>query len=1144
MGQIKPFRMNLIARAGQWHIVLAMLFLMATSAYAQNPDGNVKLTVTGTNITLAQAFQQIKKQTGLTVFYNNQLLNDNEKTNIDLKNVPLSTVLNTLLKGKNIGYEIRRDKVIVLNSKSITIAPKQDDNYLIKGKVVDATTNKALAGVSVMVKGDRNKVTVTNTDGDFSISTSKTAVLTFSYMGYAPIDAPVGNIKNTPIKLSPKVDDLNEIVVIGYGEVKRGDLTGSVGEVKVADLQKAPVATFDQALAGRIAGVQVSSSDGQPGSGMDIVIRGGNSLTQSNAPLYVIDGFPIEDFSSSSINPEEIEKISILKDASATAIYGSRGANGVIIIETKKGKIGPPQISYDGYFGVQQVTKKMEMMNPYEFVKYQLEMSPEESKKLYLDKTGMTLDDYRNSAHIDWQSLMFRAAPMHNHSLFVRGANDLTKYSFSGSYTNQDGIIINSGFNRIQGRATIEQTISKKLKASVNINYARDRNYGSMASEMKSTSNSYASYLLYRILGYRPVSNTSDIVNELIDPEDENALFLMNPVISTRNEIRQETKSDLYINSSLNYAISKDFSFNIRAGYNQRFTKSQAFNNSQTYKGIVSNWNPNGANGTYGDIELGSWVNENRFAYKKRINKDHYFDAIGAFTLQGTNVESFGFETDRITNEELGIRALDFGIPKNVKSELLKNTLASILGRVNYNFKSKYFFTASIRADGSSKFSPSNRWGYFPSAAFSWQMGRENFLKNSKLINEAKLRISYGVTGNNRISDFSRFQTVTIGDYYSFGNEEPKYAATINSMGNQNLKWETTAQLDIGYDISLLKNRINLTADYYNKKTTDLLLSANVPLSTGFGTVVKNVGAVRNTGFEISLNTINIQNKDFSWESSFNISFNRNKILKLAEGQTNMLSWATFTGDYNGSFSYIANVGGPAATLYGYVWDGNYQYSDFDLIGTSYILKAGIPTNGNTTVQPGDIKYIDFNKDSVVNEKDMVPIGRGQPLHFGGFNNNITYKGISLNVFFQWNYGNDIINANRLAFEGNMGNRINLNQFASYANRWTPDNPTNENFKVAGYGPKGRYSSKIIEDGSYLRLKTVQLSYAFPKKLRGKLKSLEVYGAAQNLYTWTNYTGYDPEVSVARDNPTLKPGFDYSSYPRNLTITAGVKANF
>jgi hypothetical protein len=337
----------------------------------------------------------------------------------------------------------------------------------------------------------------------------------------------------------------------------------------------------------------------------------------------------------------------------------------------------------------------------------------------------------------------------------------------------------------------------------------------------------------------------------------------------------------------------------------------------------------------------------------------------------------------------------------------------------------------------------------------------------------------------------------------------------------------------------MFNNRISLKADLYSKTTKNVLLNADVPLSTGSSKIYKNIGKIRNKGLELTLNTINVRNRDFYWESEFNISFNDNKILELSEGQTNILSWVSFTGDYNGSYSYLAQVGGPAASIYGYIWEGNYQYEDFDVVDGKYILKSGVSTNGNTLVQPGDIKYSDVNEDGTVNEKDRVIIGRGLPIHYGGFTNNIGYKGFNLSVFFQWNYGNDIINANRLAFEGNFANRYSLNQFASYVNRWTPDNQTNENFRIGGGGPKGRYSSKIVEDGSFLRLKTVQLGYSFPKKARWKLKSLEVYCAVQNLYTWTKYSGYDPEVSV--QNSTLTPGFDYSSYPRNLTMTLGVK---
>ncbi len=1009
----------------------------------------------------------------------------------------------------------------------------------LKGKVTDSK-GEALIGVSVVDLKNKNNGTITDLKGFYSLNLSTDAVLSYSYIGFEKIEIVVGNRTEINVVLKEVDKLLDEVVVIGYGEVSKRDMTGSVGGIQVQDIQKAPVSSIDQALAGRLSGVNVSSTEGQPGANVNIVIRGGNSLTQDNSPLYVVDGFPIEDFSISSLNPEDIEAINVLKDASATAIYGSRGANGVIIIETKKGSIGAPSIAYHGYIGTQRPTKKMEMMSPYDFVNYQIEMLPEEMTQFYLTKNNMVLDDYKNVDKIDWQSLMFRDAIVYSNDISIRGATDNTKYSFSGSYLNQEGIIINSGFNRFQTRVSINQRITNKISANVNINYSEEKVYGSLASEMKSTSNSYASFLMYRILGYRPVSIGTDIIDKLIDPEDDNAIFLLNPLISTKNEIRQEFKPNLFANLELTYNVVKDVVLSIQGGFNRRSFVSEALNNSKTYSGISSSWNLKGVNGNYSNTEINNWVNENRLTYRKRIKTDHYFDVMTAFTMQGTTYEKFGFESTNISNEELGIRALSNGTPTSLISLLSKNTLVSFLGRTNYNYKSKYLFTASLRADGSSKFTPSNRWGVFPSAAFAWHMGNENFMKNIDFINEAKFRVSYGVTGNNRVGDFVAYQKLALSKFYSFNNETPEYAAIIGSMGNKNLKWEETAQLDVGYDLSLFNNRISLKADVYSKKTNNVLLNSDVPLSSGSSKIFKNVGKIRNNGLELTLNTINIKTRDFYWESAINISFNENKILELSEGQSNILSWVPFTGDYNGSYSYIAQVGKSASSIYGYIWEGNYQYADFNTVNDKYVLKTGIPTNGNSNVQPGDIKYQDVNNDGILNEMDKVIIGRGLPIHYGGFNNNIGYKGFNLNVFFQWNYGNDIINANRLAFEGDFANRYSLNQFASYVNRWTPDNQTNQNYRVGGGGPKGRYSSKIVEDGSFLRLKTVQLGYSFPKKLRGPLKSLEIYCAAQNLFTWTKYSGYDPEVSV--QNTTLTPGFDYSSYPRSFTTTFGIKA--
>jgi TonB-linked SusC/RagA family outer membrane protein len=1116
--------------------VLLLLTIMQVSAssYAQ------KITLKANRMSIAAFFAQVQKQTGYDFLYNSDDLEAARPITVNIENMPLKETLDLCFSNQPLNYYIDKNSILVKRKEpEVFRTTKEFMQTVITGKVTDVN-NIPFPGVAIREKGG-TATAVSDVKGNFTIRPSKSnVILVFSFIGYDNVEVATGSRNTLNVVLKEKPTKLDEVLVVGYGTVSKRDLTGSVAEVKVAELQQAPVTNFEQALAGRVSGVQVSSNDDQPGTGMNIVIRGGNSLTQSNSPLYVVDGFPIENFSTSSLNPQDIESISILKDASATAIYGSRGANGVVIVETKKGKPGKPEVSYKAYAGKQFVTKKMDMMNPYEFVKYQLEVQPNEMGDLYLKKPNMKLEDYQNVKSIDWQDLLFRGAAMNSHDLAIRGATPQTKYSFSGSYVNQDGVVINSGYKRNQARVSIDQNVTSKLKANINVNYSVDRNYGSVASLRQSSANSFASFLMYRTLGYRPVSNEADIVNDLFDTEDAVALALMNPLITTQNEIRQQTKNSLLVNAGLVYSISNNLTLNIRGGLNSLGTKDEAFYNSKTYKGLASSVNVNGVNGAYGNSDLKNWVSENTLTYKKNFRKSS-LDVVGGLTFQQNELETYGYESTNIPNEDLKLRALQLGTPTGIISLASRNALASAMARANYKINSKYLFTASMRMDGSSKFAEENRWGFFPSGAFAWQMGSEDFIKRSDIINDAKLRISYGLSGNNRIGDYARYQNVVLSTFFSFNNQKPEYIAMVNNMGNKDLKWEKTAQLDIGYDLSLFKNRINLNVDVYSKITRDLLLNSNLPLSTGFSTVYKNVGKIRNQGLEFTLNTVNINTQAFKWQTEFNISFNKNKILELAEGQDMIQSTVPFTGDYNGTFLYQAKLHEPAGQFYGYEWLGNYQYEDFDLVNGNYVLKAGVSTNGNTaaTIKPGDIKYKDQNGDGVVNDKDAVVIGRGLPVHFGGLSNNFAYKNFSLNVFFQWNYGNQIMNANRLAFEGNFANRANFNQFASYVDRWSPENQSNEHFRVGGFGPKGRYSTRTLEDGSFLRLKTVNLSYNLPRKQLKKINGLEIFASAQNLFTWTKYTGFDPEVSTA--NSTLTPGFDYSSYPRNFTVTLGAR---
>ncbi len=1017
----------------------------------------------------------------------------------------------------------------------------------VGGKVIDPA-GQPIAGAVVLVKGTA-RGTTTRADGCFLIQAKPGDVLVFSLLGYTEKEVAVGSRTRFEVTLEEAVNSIDDVVIeIGYGEQARKDITGTLSTVKMGDLVKAPVVGFDQALQGRLAGVSVSSADGQPGAEMDIVIRGANSLTQSNSPLYVIDGFPMESFSSAAINSSDIASLTVLKDASATAIYGARGANGVIIIETNKGKEGKPVITYNGTYGFQSVAKKMEMMNAAEFVEYQIERSPS-SVDTYLNNLDRTMEDYvRMGKGIDWQDKLFRNAPIHMHNLSVTGGTKQTKYAVSLSMASQDGVIIYSGYEKYQGRLSLTQQLNKRATLTVNASYTGDKTHGQTSSAALSSSNAYASYLMYRTWAFRPVITGQSNDEELFDDYfDGNNSAVMNPILSSKNEDKVTRKQTFISNAKLEYKLHKNLKLSVSGGYSAFTTLATEFNNSQTYKGYPMLTNTKGVNGSVLNTSRADWMNENTLTYTKNWkNSRHKLNVVAGFTMQGTQQKRFGFSSMHIPNESLGISGIDDGLPDSMSALLTENYLMSWLGRVNYSLKSRYMFTFSFRADGSSKFTRDHRWGYFPSGAFAWRLGEEKFMRRLTFIDDAKLRVSYGVTGNNRVGDFSICPSLTLSDYYSFNNGQPGEAMVTASLGNSDLTWESTEQLDAGIDLRLFKNRIGLTVDWYQKITRDLLLNSNLPYSSGYRTVYKNVGKIRNRGLEITLSTVNVKTKSFEWSSDFNISFNRSRVLALAEGEENYLSKVGFTGDFNSTYLYLAKVGQPIAQFYGIQWAGVYGYEDFDRDAAgNYTLKKGVPTNGNdrNAIRPGDIKYVDQNGDGVVNDQDMVVIGRCEPIHTGGFNNNFTYKNLNLNIFFQWRYGSDVMNANRIMFEGNYGNK-SINQYKSYVDRWTPENTDSQNFRVGGRGPAGVYSSKTIEDGSFLRLKTLQLSYTLPKKFTRKihLNTIQVFVSGQNLWTWTKYTGLDPEVSTR--NSALTPGFDYSAYARNRIYTAGVKIVF
>lgn len=1019
----------------------------------------------------------------------------------------------------------------------------------VSGKVSDEN-EQPLAGVVVRALED-NAGTMTDKDGRYSLKIADGVKrLEFSMLGYTKIVKSLGDKTVVNVKMTEQDKRLSEVVVIGYGAVSKKDLTGAVGQVNVEDLAKAPVGSFAEALAGRVSGVQVSSVDGQPGAENSIIIRGANSLTQNNSPLFVVDGIPMEDFDPASLSAEDIKSMSVLKDASAIAIYGSRAANGVIVITTQKGMVGKPIVSFSAKVGFPRMTNWIEMMDAYEYVKYLEEYDESRARLLYF-QDGKTLEDYRNAPGINWQKQISASNPMTMiYDLSVRGGTPQTRYSISGSYYGQDGIISNSGNSSFRGRASIDQMIRSKFKVGVDVTGSHNKNYGQLISS-EGISSTTITNLLYRVWAYRPYSPNSDLEELLVDDDMySNNDFRINPVLSNSNEFREQIRDDLRVTAYMEYKPTGYLTINVRGAVNNRKESTENFNNSNTINGSpYNNRNTKGQWGSVSHYQRTIYTNENTITFDRKIRDVHHLNVVGGASFELGVTKSDGMSAINVPYDELGIYGLGMGVANGVSYSYGDYTMASFYGRANYVYDSRYLFTVTMRADGSSKFAPGHKWGYFPSVAASWNVAEEEFLRYVPQISSLKLRTSYGVTGNNRIGNYDYMASLDSGikNYYSFGNQTPSLGVGTSRLANPKLKWEETKQFDAGIDFSILNNRISFTVDYYNKYTDNLLLNSQIPASTGYTYAMQNIGKVRNSGWEFSFESTNIKTPVFAWKSGFNISFNRNKVLKLNNDQNNRLDFARFQTTYNNTPMYITEVGKPMGLFYGFIFDGIYQTSDFrNLTEGIYVLNPGVADNGSSDVSPGVIKYKDINGDGTINDYDRVILGSPHPKHTGGFTNDFSYSTrrigtFTLNVLLQWSYGNKVFNANRLIFEGNGTAQVGINQYKSYEERWTPDHPSNTLFKTKGAGPQGFISDRTLEDGSYLRLKTLELGYDLPQRWMKKIKvrSINLNIAAQNLFTWTRYSGLDPEVSIL--NSVLTSGFDFCAYPRAKTVTFGFR---
>jgi len=988
----------------------------------------------------------------------------------------------------------------LISPKDLNVAEKTAKTILQQQKVIKGTITdeqgKSLPGVNVLIKGT-NQGTVTDVNGKYTLSVASNATLVFSFMGYRKQDVSVAGKSIINVTMIEEAIRLKEVVAIGYGTVKKSDLTGSVGSVKIEAINSQTVQNPLMALTGVTSGVQVLQESGQPGSSFGVNIRGANSIMGGNNPLYVIDGFPITG-NLVNLNPNNIESMTILKDASATAIYGSRGANGVILITTKQGAVGKTLIEYDSYFGVQNVTKNIDMLNAKEFATLANVRAADDGGAPYFSESEIA----SFGKGTNWQDAIFRLASIQNNTLRISGGNIKTRFNFSANYFNQEGIIINSSFKRYQLKMDIEHHINANWKFSIHNILSRN-----ISNNLLSDNTTRGSGVLSGALDSPPTlpvydknGNYSNVRAYPFSPD-----VLQNPVLLAKEIKDQITKNSDLSNLSIEGKFLNNFTFRSSLGIQYYSTRTDYY--SSTLNNITYNGN---ARISYGDFT--NILNENTLTYFKKFGENQALTILGGLTEQKTTSQNVTAATNGFLNNIVEDYNLASGSAiQTPSSDYSSYSILSYLGRINYAYKDKYLFTASIRADGSSRFGVNNKWGYFPSAAVAWRVSQEDFWANlKKVVNELKIRVSWGITGNTAVSPYQSLSTLTFTTAV-FDKNTYLGLAPGSTRPNPDLKWESTEQLDAGLDIGLLGNQLTFTLDYYYKKTYNLL--AIVPLSTssGYSSTLRNIGAVQNKGLEMSANFKLVQGL-FKWSIGANISFNRNKVLKLSQG-----------ADIHTGFLHIPlnvpvsliRVGSPMGVFYGYKEDG--------------------------LTKDGNIKYVDTNGDGVINSLDKVVIGDPNPKFIFGINSFLSYKNFGLTLIITGVQGNDIFNFNKSNVAD--GFSFGINQISDVlGNYWTKENP-NPNAKYPRISQYTRYeaSDRYIEDGSYIKIQYVELSYTF-KRFSSPFNNSQIYIGSQNLLTLTKYSWYSPEVNTM--GAGASKGIDQSGYPMARTFMMGVRFKF
>ncbi len=967
----------------------------------------------------------------------------------------------------------------------------------IQGKVTDET-GQAIPGVNILEKGTTNG-TFTEVDGTYSLKLNTTnATLVISFIGYLTQEKVVGNQTTIDLSLVTDQAQLNEVVVVGYGTVRKSDLTGSLAQIKSKEINAFPATNVLQAMSGRAPGVQVIQNTGAPGGAVSVRIRGTNSVQGSNEPLYVVDGFPTSGSNPTIINNSDIESIEILKDASATAIYGSRGANGVVLITTKQGKAGKIQVDYEGTYSQQTLRKKLDLMNAKEYASFYNEQATNDKVARYF--TQAQIDAFGEG--YDWQDLVFRQAPMQTHNLTVSGGNEKNRFSIGGSIFSQDGIIIGSNYQRYSLRANVHTDVSKKFSLAygatlTNIRTSRQNSGGgnrggsliSAAISAPPTLTPYNDDGSYRVLAtaYPFISNV-----------------ITNPLNYVNEQTDDVNANRVLANVALTFKPFDGLAIKISGG----IENSDDRNDGYTTTNFINSQGSANVSSAQGR----SLLSENTISYNKVLGGKHSIAAVAGFTYQdflNTSLGASGVGFLSNVTETANLSSANTpGIPSSSYSFA---TLLSYLGRVNYSYNNRYLATVSFRADGSSRYSEGNKWGYFPSAALAWRVSEEEFLKNSSFLSDLKVRASWGETGSQAISPYATLNTLSSGKTVFDDALYNTFAPGTRLPGN--LKWETTEQADFGIDAAFFKDKLRLSVDYYIKNTRDLLNTVQLPVGFGFTSTIQNVGQIENKGIEISLDA-RIIDKAFKWDLSGNIAFNRSKVVKLYNG-------ADILGGSIGVtlISDNANLlreGQPMSVFYGYKRNG---YNEL-----------------------GKEIYQDLNGDKLINQLDKTIIGDPNPDFIFGLNSTLSYKGLELTLFLQGSQGNDLLNVSSINNTLDYGFGLNMPKEVLY-NHWSPSN-LNAKYPVISRSNSYNYSDRLVEDGSYIRLRNIQLAYNFSLAGKKWLRSAQIFVSGQNLLTITNYSWWDPETNSQGGANSIGQGIDHYSYPTAKSITAGVRVGF